>query len=634
VIAATSGGGQNTTVGTAFASSLVATVTKGGSPVSGVAVTFTAPASGASGIFASNSTATETDMTDASGVATSSAFTANTTAGAVAVTAAATGASTPVSFSLTNKPGAAASSYSFYMSGNELINTVTGGVNFYALAGAVRFDSFGNVVGGEQDYNDATGLTSPQPGGDAITAGKLTVSAATGQGTLTLTTNNAKLGVAGTETFGVQFANTKHVLMAQFDGTATSSGSMDLQTLPSTLSGGYAFTMSGVSGLYLQIGFGGVFSIAGTTLSNGILDVNDAQNVKTGEAFTATTISATDSFGRGTIGGFSIDGFPIALNYYIVDPEAIRIIDVNTTDSSVGSAFSQGANAFTNASLGKSVFGMAGNPWGSGIGAAGQFSTSHTSSSPADFSGVGDDWEPLYSSATAPAFPISGTYSIGPNGYGSLTFSALGLGSFHSVGIYMTDPNLNLNDPNNPTGGGGALALDLDSNLSGTSGVLLPQTDTTTTHFTGNYAVGAQDFNNFNSTCKLCEFDMIGQGSVTGGALSLTGLVSDPFATVSVGKTSSGDAFSGTPLADALNPGRYSMFSTNTPPNTLAATVNGAAVNFEVVLYQASGEQLLWLNVNNLTPSFTVFLGPVEQQGSLAGLPVTVKAAAKTRTTK
>jgi hypothetical protein len=76
------------------------------------------------------------------------------------------------------------------------------------------------------------------------------------------------------------------------------------------------------------------------------------------------------------------------------------------------------------------------------------------------------------------------------------------------------------------------------------------------------------------------------------------------------------------------------MFSTNTPPNTLAATVNGTAANLEVVLYQASGEQLLWLNVNNLTPSFTVFLGPLQQQGSLAGLPTARKITAKARTTK
>ncbi len=630
-IAATSGTGQSTIVSTAFASSLAATVTTGGMPTAGVAVTFTAPASGASGTFASNSTATETVTTDASGVATSSAFTANTTAGPDKVTATAAGVATAASFTLTNTPGPVVSSYSFYMSGQEAINN-TQGINFYALAGAVTFDSFGNVVAGEQDYNDAFGLTSPEPAGDAITGGKLMVSTTTGQGTLTLTTNNAKLGVNGTETFGVQFVNTSHALIGQFDGTATSSGSMDLQTLPSTPSGNYAFTMSGVSGLYLQIAFGGVFSISGTTLSNGILDVNDAQNnLETGVAFTATTISVADAFGRGTIGGFSIDGFPIALNYYVVGPKVIRIIDVNTTDSSVGSAFSQGASAFTNASLGTSVFAVAGNPWTAGMDVVGQFSTSNTSSSPADFSGVGDDFEPANSVASAPAFPFSGTYSIGSNGYGTLMFKSLGIGDFTHLGIYMTDPALNLNDPNNPAGGGGALVLDLDLPLSGASGVLIPQTDTTTAAFTGNYAVAAQDFNNFNSNCPLCEFDMVGQGSVTGGALGLTGLVSDPFVTLSAAKTSTSDTFSSVPLADALNPGRYSMLSTNTAPNPLAATVNGVPLSFDVAAYQASGEQLFWINVvrfNALTN--TVFLGPVERQGSLAGLPAARKPAAKT----
>ena len=89
---------------------------------------------------------------------------------------------------------------------------------------------------------------------------------------------------------------------------------------------------------------------------------------------------------------------------------------------------------------------------------------------------------------------ISGIYSIangGINGYGSLTVN--GLGDFVTLGIYMTDPALNLNDPNNTAGGGGALIADLDRNVVGT-GVLIPQTDTATADFTGNYAFGAQDF--------------------------------------------------------------------------------------------------------------------------------------------
>src|SRR5260370_864831 len=95
---------QSATVGTAFANALAVTVRDAGSnPVAGVNVTFTAPGSGASGVF-SNSTATITVATNASGVA-SAPFTANTTAGGpYTVTAAATGLTT-VNFSLTNTAG-------------------------------------------------------------------------------------------------------------------------------------------------------------------------------------------------------------------------------------------------------------------------------------------------------------------------------------------------------------------------------------------------------------------------------------------------------------------------------------------------------------------------------------------------
>ena len=60
---------QSATVSTAFANALAVTVRDAGSnPVAGVNVTFTAPGSGASGLF-SNSTTTITVATNASGVA-------------------------------------------------------------------------------------------------------------------------------------------------------------------------------------------------------------------------------------------------------------------------------------------------------------------------------------------------------------------------------------------------------------------------------------------------------------------------------------------------------------------------------------------------------------------------------------
>jgi hypothetical protein len=634
-IKATSGSSQSGASGKTFNGPFMVTVTLGGAKVSGEKVTFTAPTSGASGTFA-NGTATETDITNNLGVAVSSAFTANTVGGTYAVTATVPGAPSPASFSLTNIP---VTSYSFYMSGQDTSS------NYYALAGSVVIDAGGNVLGGEQDYNDGGGgFASPEPKGDQITGGTLTFpsGAPPGQGTLTLNTNNSTLGLNanGIEVFGVQFVNPSHALLMQFDGFATSSGSMDVQTLPSTLSGSYAFAVSGFESSDAPVAYGGVFSISGGTLSNGLVDINDSFNtgLTTGTAFTGT-VSAADSYGRGTIKGLKVAGTAVTLNYYIVGPEVMRLIDVDVkTDSALGSAFGQGSGTFSNSSIGPSVLAIAGNVLDQ-FGALGQFTTSNTSSSPADFSGVGDDSEPVNGVISSQSSKMSGTYSIGSNGYGNLAFNTTsgnypGLGDVTTLGIYMTDPTLNLNDPNSPTGGGGALVVDLDAGLvagvplPGGTGLIIPQTDaaTATIDFAGNYAVGWQNFD--NEGCG-CEFDMMAEGTMTAnGSLSLTGLVSDPFFSLGTpDATSSADTFAGTPLADTKNPGRYTMLSGK---DSLATVIDGATgPKFDMVIYQASGGQLFWLDYDS--SETTVSLGPMEQQGSLTGLPAARKPVAKSQ---
>ena len=96
-IVATAGTSQSTTVNTAFTTALQVTVSSGGNPVNGATVTFTAPGSGASGSFSTGTTATA--KTNASGVATAPALTANTQSGAYSVTASVAGVATPASFS-------------------------------------------------------------------------------------------------------------------------------------------------------------------------------------------------------------------------------------------------------------------------------------------------------------------------------------------------------------------------------------------------------------------------------------------------------------------------------------------------------------------------------------------------------
>lgn len=607
-------------------------------PVVGVVVTFTAPSTGQSVTFADSGNNITTATTNSSGIATSTALTANGQAGTFVVSASVAGG-VPGSFTLTNWP-LGSQFYSFYLSGQE--NTFSGGATgFYSLAGSVLIDPTGAVLEGEQDYNDGSFITSPQPSGDTVTGGSLTVSTTTYQGTLVLNTNNLNVGVGGVETFAVQFANSNHALISQYDGSATSSGSLDLQTLPnaftSNLNGAYAFTLTGLDPYFSSVAFGGVFSVSGngTTLENGLLDTNDSG---IGTIATAASLSGglslPDIYGRGTITStlnydvLTGGPYPVSLNYYIVGPKVIRIIDVDPTDSAIGSAYSQGVNGNTasNASLEPSIFGVAGNLFSNQYAAAGMFTPD---SSSATFAGVADDDELAYGLAVQAA-TVSGTYSIANTGYGNLTITPGRLGDVSAFGLYMTDPGLNLLDPNNTTSGlGGGLLLDLDTSIAGGTGILIPQTDTLATDFTGDYAFGGQDQSYLSG--GEAEFDFVGMATVTSGAFSGTGFASDPFFSLDGGvpgtATDSGVKFTSTPLPDPGNAGRYTMLTTNSTPNPLEIKLKGKAQQpFDVVMYQASGDQFFWLDED----ASSVFLGSLQQLGSFTTLPAT-KAQAKAK---
>jgi hypothetical protein len=119
-ITATAGSGQSAAVNTAFTALQATVKDANNNPVNGVSVTFTAPASGASGAFGGSATAIAT--TNSSGVATAPALTANGQTGSYSVTANVTGTSLAAGFSLTNT--AAASSGSLQGSGTSATTAV------------------------------------------------------------------------------------------------------------------------------------------------------------------------------------------------------------------------------------------------------------------------------------------------------------------------------------------------------------------------------------------------------------------------------------------------------------------------------------------------------------------------------
>ena len=500
--------------------------------------------------------------------------------------------------------GVASNNFSFYVTGREA--NVAG--DTYSIAGIVTIsaDGSGRVLGGVEDYNDGDGITSPQPNGDSITGGSLVMDHdGSGNGILTLMIpGNTNLGVNGRESFALNFPNSTHALITQFDGTATSSGSLDLQTSTSVpTSGGFSFVASGAGVDGEPVADGGVFTITGTSIA-GIVDVNDGGAFSRGTLFTGI-LGPADSLGRGTITNNA--GFPVSFNYYMVGPEVIRIVNVDPTDTAVGSAFGQGSNpSFSNGSIRQSVFSLENSP--TGYAAAGQFSTSPAADArpesnasavahqgqPAsnEFDGIGDLNE--LDGAVLTAANITGTYSLDSNGYGTFNFDG-GFGDVATLGIYAVDPALNILDPNNPSAGGAVAVLaEMDENLVGI-GALLPQTDVTVSSFAGFYAFGAQG----QTSAGFDEFDFLGGATVSeaGTVFSGTGSLSDPFATLTGGVESQTAAFSATAVPDTA-PGHAGRYTLN-PVAVASTTSDFTPFDFNTVTaYQANGQQLFWVEVD------------------------------------
>ena len=174
---------QSASVNTAFASPLSAFVRDaGGNPVGGVAVTFSAPLSGAGGTFAGG---TITAATNASGVAVSAIFTANSAQGGYTVTASAPGVAAPAVFALTNSAGV--SGPSLVLPANLAMNPgdsaafpvtlsapAPGGGVFVTLTGSnpsVAALNTGNVFIGEGQTSSARArLTAGAAGSASVTA--------------------------------------------------------------------------------------------------------------------------------------------------------------------------------------------------------------------------------------------------------------------------------------------------------------------------------------------------------------------------------------------------------------------------------------------------------------------------------
>jgi hypothetical protein len=581
-IAATSGTPQNTMVGTAFAAPLVATVMTGGSPTSGVVVTFTAPASGASGTFADTTTNTTTATTNASGMATSAVFTANATAGGpYSVTATAPAATGSANFSLTNN-----STATTLAPGNYVFSLTGGDANgFYTLAGVFTVASSGVISGGEQDFSDFNNFAH-----DAISSGSV-VASTDGNLLITLNTGDIVIGPGGngTETLNATLVSTSKALLTEFDSSASSSGELDLQaTGLSGPSGSYAFFTTGLDAANgFPIAIGGVINVdsaGGISGAGSVYDVNDAGMLSPGQLFTASTVSTTpDSFGMVTftLNTSSLTSPGVIVDGYMVDASHIRLVENWRSDN-------------LRATTGGTALGQTG---------AGSFSTSSISGFSYVFGTAGGD---IVSGAQQAAgiltFNSNGTVS-GTLSFNDLTTQNVQGGSTLAAGTYTVDstgrvtltgltdstisPTFNYNLQLYLKGDGNALVISMDS-ADVLAGVGDQQAISLTAgSFSGNYALDVGQ--TVPSGVSLFEQD--GVGTITANGGSLTGFLD-------VNE-------SGIPASDLALSGTFAIGSTNgLLTGTITDPVSGISDTFTYYIVDTTKVVAIENDANQLTLGF------------------------------
>jgi len=220
------GNSQAATVNTAFTTALeVQVIDQFGNPVPNVAVTFTAPASGASGAFASGCTSNPNGYTciattNASGDATATTLTASTTAGTFSVVASNPNVATPATFSLHNIAGAA----SKIAITNQPATSVTAGTS--ASMSVSIEDTYGNVTTSTDSISVALtpsgfvgATTTVTATGGVANFTNLPIDAA-GSYTITATDNAHTAWTATTSSFTVIAAAPSQVIWTTSPGTS------------------------------------------------------------------------------------------------------------------------------------------------------------------------------------------------------------------------------------------------------------------------------------------------------------------------------------------------------------------------------------------------------------------------------
>jgi len=406
------------------------------------------------------------------------------------------------------------------------------------IVGTIVANGSGGITGGTIDMVDPD--TTNGVATNLSVSGNGTYSVGVdGRGVATINTTTANLYGAPLA-FDFVLQNSSHGLITEFDGNATGSGTLDLQST-ATLSGTYAFSISGIDPNDSPFATVGAFTVGSGGSITGVEDLNDD-----GIAYANEALSGSLTLGPSAVPAttFSTPSFPLlTFDVYAIDSTHLKFIETDLLEFLSGDAFSQTSTVVSTGSLAFTLSGV----FSGGPSTAGGFLVTDgngniTNASNEDYNNDGNPSSGLL-------IP-TGTYSNSGSLTASRTVATFTSDSFFGGTQYAAYPS-----------SGGLLLLEIDD-----SGIMVgaayPQTSTSITALQG-YGL------NFTGTfpaAEVTEVDDIAEFSTTGTGATFTGLVDENSAP---GGTNPRQVFDGDFTAPDSN-GRGSLVTT-----TANGTLNG-----------------------------------------------------------
>jgi hypothetical protein len=389
----------------------------------------------------------------------------------------------------------------------------------YAIAGTLTADGSGgngkgNITAGTIDINDSntSEFTAPVAGVSINSGGFYNVNV-DGRGQITIGLSQAISNFPNL-TFDFVLQDNNHGLITEFDDFATGSGTLDLQAAGVTPTGSYAFSLSGAAYSGSPWATVGNFTLTGTTIS-GLDDLDEGVSLSypgqtlsgslalASSAGPATTLTTVDQASATTFSGL-FDAFAI-------DATHLKLIEMDTTATLSGDAFSQTSTAFPTGSL---AFTLQGDDASSAPFAAGGIMTTTGTS----ISGTEDyNQDGSVSSASTPP-PFTAAYAAGGTGRFTLgSFATFVGGTSYAAYPYTVSSSVS-----------GLFLLEIDEGGI-TTGAAYAQNASATLAASQGYGLNLSGINLTESASAggLVEVDDIAEFTTSSSGNTITGVIDE-----------------------------------------------------------------------------------------------------------